>query len=265
MKKILNEGKISKLIPDSGFGGLSGEVHLLEHNCEKYVLRKCPNLKTADKYLRIYSSLKKYEFLPKLLWRDRTKIIFEYIGGRDCKKDDALKVAFDIGKMAGIINNLGNPRKINYDIDEKFLSKLYLLEKKEVLLSEVVRKIEDEYQSLKKKAKPKLCIDINDITFSNFRIFNGKTYLVDIEAIKLCPRGVGIAKGFLKWFKTPLQRKRFLEGYNSISDSNFLTKDYKNFIYLYHLVHNIYFGYQRNTIPKNQINKLERLLNDELE
>lgn len=265
MKKILNNGKISPLIPESGFGGLSKEVHLLDSQGEKYILRKCPNIKTADKYQRIYNSLERYEFLPKLLWRDRTKIIFEYIRGRDCQKSDASSVAFDIGKMAARINDLGNPRKIDYDMDEKFLTKLAFLQKKKVLEPLTAREIQEKYLALKEKAKPKLCMDINDVTPSNFRIYRGKVYMVDIEAIKLCPRGVGIAKGFLKWFQTPLQRKKFIQGYRSVSDPSFLTEDYKNFVYIYHLVHNIYFSYQRNKIPTNQINRLERLLKDELE
>ena len=74
--------------------------------------------------------------------------------------------------------------------------------------------IKNLYISLKKKINPSIKLDANDVYPENFRLRNGKVYLVDIEAIKPLFRGHGIAKSFVRWFKTLEQRKKFKEGYS---------------------------------------------------
>ena len=246
------------IVPEQG-GGLTKEVHLLTHLGQKYILRKCPNLKTADKYEKIYDALEKYGFLPELLWRDRTKMIFEYLPGRDCRIADALRVAKDVGRIAGIINSAKIPFK-QYDFDEKFFDKLNFLRRKHVLDYDKAKEVNELYYELKRKAKPQLSMDANDITDGNFRLSQGKIYFVDIEAIKPVPKGCGIAKAMLKWFKTPTQRERFFKGYNQFGDSSFLTPDYRDFVYLYFIINNIYHRYSRNQIKPHNFERLDKLL-----
>jgi hypothetical protein len=261
MKHILKQGKVAPIKPEQG-GGLTQEVHLVTYDNQRYILRKCPDIKTADKYEKIYEALKGFNFLPELLWRDRTRMIFEYLPGRDCRISDALRVAQEVGTIAGAINSADIPFK-NYDFDEKFFDKLEFLKRKRVLDFGKVEEVQDLYYELKRKAKPELSIDANDITNGNFRLSRGKLYFVDIEAIKPVPKGIGIAKAMLKWFKTPTQRERFFKGYNKYGDSSFLTPDYRDFVYLYFIVGNIYHRYSRNQIKPHNFERLDKLLNGE--
>jgi hypothetical protein len=258
MKHLLKQGKITAIEPEEG-GGLTREVHLLTHLGQKYILRQCPDLKTADKYEKIYYALEKFGFLPELLYRDRTRMIFEYLPGRDCRVSDALRVAQDVGTIAGAINSTRIPFK-QYDFDEKFFDKLEFLKRKRVLDTDKSKEVRDLYYELKRKAKPKLAIDANDITNGNFRISDGQVYFVDIEAIKPVPKGCGIAKAMLKWFRTPTQRERFFKGYNKFGDSSFLTPDYRDFVYLYFIINNIYHRNSRNQLKPHNLERLDRLL-----
>ena len=67
MKKILKEGKKSLLLPDDEGGALSGEVHLIEHENKKYVVRICSDLKKAKYYEDISKKLEKKEDYPCFL------------------------------------------------------------------------------------------------------------------------------------------------------------------------------------------------------
>ena len=82
-------------------------------------------------------------------------------------------------------------------------------------------------------------MDANDVYPENFRLRKEKVYFVDIEAIKPLFRGHGIAKSFIKWFKTNKQREKFKEGYKSAASLNFLTKDYLQFLYLNYFMRSI--------------------------
>ena len=106
MKHILKKGEISELISDSGAGGLTREKRLVSHEGKRYVLRICKDIKTAERYEKIHKKLEKYSFLPKLIGRQRRKILFEYIRGRDCRHKDALKVAYDVGRIVGAVSKL---------------------------------------------------------------------------------------------------------------------------------------------------------------
>jgi len=67
MKKILEKGKKSLLLPDGEGGALSGEVHLIEHENKKYVVRICSDLKKAKYYEDISKKLEKKEDYPCFL------------------------------------------------------------------------------------------------------------------------------------------------------------------------------------------------------
>lgn len=67
MKHILKKGKISLLLPEGQGGGLSGEVHLVEHVDKKYVVRRCSDILIAKEYENISKRFAKYHFLPKFL------------------------------------------------------------------------------------------------------------------------------------------------------------------------------------------------------
>jgi len=239
MKKILREGVIEILNSDSGEGGMSKKVHLLKHNGKGYVLRICKDKKTAIMYSK---NLKKYEkerFLPKLIEISGKKILLEYIEGRDCKKKDALRVAYQVGKIIGTINRTkGKNLKIK-DIDQKFRNSLTKIKNNKVINTKTSKEILQRYYELRKNIKIQISLDCDDIVPSNFRISKGKVYLVDIEMIKENIRSRGIAKAFLRWFGTGKQREKLMKGYNSVNSSLFLTEEYLQLLYLYFLVTNM--------------------------
>src|SRR3989344_2036013 len=264
MKQILKEGEITRLFSDEG-GGDTGEAHLLKYHGEKYALRIAPDIKTSNKYVEIYKGLEKCNIFPKLLYHQGRKIIFEYIGGRDLIKSDVSpKVAYSIGRIAGSISNLKDDELSAYDFTQKFLERLKSLFNKKVISKEDYSKITKLYNQLKKKNKVKPAMDITDPTPDNFRLNKGKVYFIDIEAIKPGPKGIGISKAFLRWFKTKKQRKDFLRGYNSVSNAKYLTKDYLQFIYLYHLISSIFSRLKDGRDPSERISMLNKLLDGKL-
>lgn len=225
MKHILKRSKISKLS-----GGDSEETFLVEYGRDKFVLRVYETIKEADYNSLIHSKLKKYGFLPKLFYQEKNKLLFEYIEGRDCKKSDALKVAEQVGKICARINQL--KIKGSKYAEKNIVSCLQLLKDYRFINEKQKEFLEKKYFELKKKSKPKISMDFDDIYPENFRLRDGKVYLVDFEGFEPKIKGRGIGKGFLRWFRTPAQRKRFKKGYSSVTSSRFLTEDYLQFLYL---------------------------------
>ena len=50
MKHLLEKGNVSLLLPEGEGGGLSEEVHLVQYDTQKYVVRRCETLKKAKIY-----------------------------------------------------------------------------------------------------------------------------------------------------------------------------------------------------------------------
>jgi thiamine kinase-like enzyme len=264
MKHLLKEGEITRLFSDEG-GGDTGEVHLLKHKGKKYVLRIAPDIKTAKKYVEIYSGLEKYKIMPKLLYYMGRNIIFEYIEGRDLTtRDLSPKIAYSVGRITGSISNLRYNLAKNYDVNKKFFDGLKYLLNKKIISKERYNQITNIYNELERKKKVKVAMDITDPTPDNFRLNKGKVYFIDIEAIKPGPKGIGISKAFLRWFKTEKQRRDFLRGYNSVSNGSYITADYLQFIYLYHLITSIYSRVSDGRDPSERILMLNKLLDGKL-
>jgi len=75
----LRKGNLKRLLPDdeeSG-GGLSREVHLLKYDNEKYVLRRCRDLKTAKSYEKLSKDFENWKIFPKFLGRSGKDVLFE--------------------------------------------------------------------------------------------------------------------------------------------------------------------------------------------
>lgn len=229
MKHLLKKGKI---IPLSG--GDSKQTFLIECDNQKYVLRKCPDEKITDYYVNIYKKLKKYDFLPKLYHREGKNLIFEYIEGRDCTKEDADKVSYEVGKICAIINKM-KPLE-HYDMDKKFYDSLKIILKHDIINLEEYNKIGRTYKKLVTEIKPKTMIDANDVYPENFRLRNGKIYFVDIEAIKPRLKGRGIAKAFSRWFRTLKTQNKFWKGYKSVLSNRFWTPKYQKLAEIYFLI-----------------------------
>ena len=257
MRHLLKEGKIIKYVSKEG-GGLSGEVHFIHHKGDRYVVRRCQSLETAQFYEYISKKFEKYGFLPKFLGRYGKDVFYEHIDGRELKKEDSFKVAEQIGRIAAIINKV----KVKGSLDERFSKQLQELvsgrfylsvkekaarkrnrvenEKIEPVFSkseaEVINKI---YVYLKKRTKPLLTLDSNDIHLKNYILSKGKVYFVDIEAIKPRIKGFGIAKAFVKWFKTEKLRDKFRKGYEHISPMKFYNEEYRDFVEMQFLLQRI--------------------------
>lgn len=281
MKIILKEGKIDLLGPTKHGGALSGEVHLIKHNNKKYIVRKCNTLSKAKKYVELTKKFEKYQFLPKLLGRQGKNVLFEFIEGRELDVDESPKVFEQIGRIAACINKV----KIRGRYDSRFFRQLNELvngkfeynpkvlikrgriknwkKPKAFYSKEKAREIRKLYNYLKKKSKPRFVLDSNDITMSNFIMKNKKVYFVDIEAIKPRIKGMGIAKCFLKWAKSPQKQKAFIKGYSKILSAKFLTIYYLDFIYLIFSMQAI--NYNVNVYQKQDYTKYANIVEKLLE
>ena len=270
MKHLLEKGKISILLSDNNNAGWSGEVHLIEYKKEKYVVRRAKTLVKAKYYEKISNQLEKQGFLPKFLCRLGRDALYEYIDGRDLRKKESAAIIKQIGAISAQINKIEFKGSINLrfntQIKETTTGIFKKINKKvRPLLSEeratVIKKL---YNALRKEVNPKITLDANDISPNNFRLRNGKVYFVDVEAIKPRIKGFGIGKAFTKWFKTPQERMEFINGYNSVSSTKFLTERYLDFIFLNFLVQELnytcMFGKKFKPRIKLRKNELESLL-----
>lgn len=268
MKHLLKSGEISKLFSDKGCIGWSGEVHLIKHMGKKYVLRKSQNLKRARFYELASKKLEKYGFLPKFLGRFGKNVIFEYIEGRDLTKNEKPAVIRQLGAISAYVNktniNGSFSSRFRRQIKECISGEFGYIKKMPILSEGQAKKVKSLYQYLKKNINTNLSWDVNDVVPENFRIRDGKVYLVDIESIGTRVKGLGIGKAFIKWFKSFSERKIFLEGYNSASNTGFLTEKYLDFIFLNFLIQELNYTLLYGTKSKPQFklrkNELKLLL-----
>ncbi len=93
-------------------------------------------------------------------------------------KEDALRVAQQVGRICGLINKLKN--EVYYDADSRFFSYIETIKRKKLIDGEKASNIKNLYISLKKKVRPKIKLDTNDVYPENFRLRKRKVYLVDI-------------------------------------------------------------------------------------
>ncbi|MBT4376562.1 hypothetical protein HOD29_04275 [archaeon] len=279
MKEILKKGKTKPIFSDSGEGGLTGETNLLEYKNKKYILRKCETLSKAKYYEHLSNKFEKYGFFPKFLGRFGKNVLFEYIEGRDLKrKGEKTDYIRDIGKILGIINkfsfenrteNLFNKQlkecisgKYEPSLKVKIARKRRNIQSKpiKVLTKTQSKEILKKFNQLKEKLSPKIVYECTDPTPSNFRVRNNKIYLVDIESIKPKYKGLGISKFILEWGKTPLKKKKFIEGYKEKSNLSFFTEEYKKFIDLIFLVQRLNFQIQTGKDYNPTIEKINKFI-----
>ena len=257
MMRILKQAEITRTKL-----GDSGQTFLVKYKDKKFILRRCNNKKEADFYISIYKKLKKYNLLPKVIDRNKENILFEFIEGRNCRMNDGKKVIYQIGKICAYINKIGFRK---FDINKKAFYNLRTLLDKRIINKEKFEEIKEFYNKLKRKIKPKVAIDPNDIYPENFRLRRGKVYFIDIEAIKPRLKGQGIAKAFIRWFKTSKQKEEFKRGYNSVSSIKFLTEDYLRFCYLNFLLQTIGIKLRKGReFNKEDLKTINLLLKDRL-
>ncbi len=255
--KLIHRINHSELHPLEG--GLSGQTFLVEHGKENCVLRKFPDRKTANFHSDVIKRLQRHRIVPKLLGQHHNLLLLEFISGRTCTKDDATQAAFQVGRICGIINRMKLRNK--YDIDVKFFKHLSLIKRRKIITSQEYVKAKKLYLMLKRRLKAKAAMDANDVYPANFRIQNGKIFLVDIEGIKPRLKGRGIAKAFSRWFKKESQRRQFWKGYQKAASSKFWTKDYALLAELYFLVPTISYGADpTRQIKQKDIRALKHLL-----
>lgn len=260
MKEIIKKGNISLLISRKQGGGLSKEVHLLKYSGKKYVLRRCKEVLKAKRYESISKRFAKYGFLPKFLGRFEKDVLFEYIQGRELTGKESLNTLKQIGKIAGYINKV----EVKGNTSERFYNQLKELTKTKYTSNpkKKEKEIKRVYEVLKARVKPVMALDINDCTPDNF-ILNkeSKVYLVDIESIAPRIKGFGFAKAYLKFCPTPEKQKAYLEGYNSVNSTKYLTEEYLDFIYINFFVQRILYDVKYfNKDYKKSLKRFEDIL-----
>jgi len=258
--QILKKGQIKSITLENGIGS-TGEAHLAFLGKEKYLLRICPDEETANKYLGYYKKFKRYGFFPKLLETMGKYMLFEFVNGKRCREHETPETIRQVGRICAIINKAKVPK--NYKRNGSFIQKLEEIKNKKVINCELAQKTLENYALLEAKIKLRLSMDAGDVTCDNFMVDKkGHVYFVDIEAIKPNIKGMGIAKAFSTWFKTPEMQKEFRRGYVSISPMSFYTEDYAKMVTLIFFIQRIRFKSNKGEIDlvKQTIKKLERIL-----
>jgi|TARA_B100000315_G_scaffold47887_1_gene42635 thiamine kinase-like enzyme len=279
MDKLLKRGNIEILIPERAGGGLTGETHLLELDNQKFVLRKCADLEKADFYKKMANKFEKKGFFPKMIDKKGKNVLYEFIKGRDLRgKEERLNNIEEVGKILAIINKEKFKGKFSDPFETqirelktgKYIPSLKVKiarkkrnitsKPKKLLTEKQAKEILNYYKSKKTKLKPEVVYDCGDPTPGNFRLRNGKVYLVDIDSIKPRYKGFGISKFFLEWGKTRNKQEKFVKGYKSKNNLNLLTEEYKDFIDLIFLVQRLNFQAQTGKETKETYEKIISLI-----
>ncbi|MGK0209414.1 MAG: hypothetical protein ACI83O_000691 [Patescibacteria group bacterium] len=287
MRDKIHIDKISPLIPQTG-GGLSMEAHLVISKGQKYIVRLCDSEKKAKLYESISKKLQKEEILPIFIQRQDEKVFYEYLVGRDLNENESPKVFYEIGKICAIINNVKPP--ISHEINNIFNTQL-----KELTTGNYKKYTKEEYNE-KKRRRPnerhdrrrikaiitkkekkkinsinlklinstgaKIAYDAFDVSPANFRLSKGKVYFVDIDAIKLKIRGLGIAKCLYRWTKSKAQKDALLKGYHSKSSNKNISEEYRNLLNLRYLIQALHDKAKLGREYKVQLKSLKDLIND---
>jgi len=279
MNKLLKRGSVKILIPERAGGGLTGETHLLKVDNQKFVLRKCADLDKANFYKKMSDKFEKKEFFPKLIDKKGKNVLYEFIKGRDLRgKKERLDNIEEVGKILAVINK----GKFKGKFSDPFKTQIKELKTgkytpslkvkiarekrnittkpKKLLTESQAKEILGYHKSKKVELRPETVYDCGDPTPGNFRLRNGKVYLVDIDSIKPRYKGFGISKFFLEWGKTKNKQERFIKGYKSKNKIDFLTKEYKNFIDLIFLVQRLNFQAQTGKDTKETYEKIISLI-----
>jgi len=261
MKHALKKGKIEILLPERDGGGLTGEVHTLEYEGQKFLLRRCQSLERAEHYEEMSRRFERYGFLPKYLGRVGRDVFYEFIEGRDLRNTERLDYIREVGRIISLINSHNFEGYYTYQLDI-FLGELetgrynnlgkvaIAREKRDVrfkpgklISSEWRKRVENKLQELRSNKEIKIVYDCTDPTPPNFRVRKGKVYLVDIDSIKPCYKGMGVSKFFNQWGKTRGKREAFRRGYGN-KKMEFYSGEYRDFIDLNFLVKRLWFTYQ---------------------
>ncbi len=81
----------------------------------------------------------------------------------------------------------------------------------------------------------------------------------------MVPKGLGIAKVFIKWLKTPKQRENFIKGHKSIANLDYLNEGYIQYIFLYRLIMSISRHHKLKKITyRRHLRRLNKLLEGKL-
>lgn len=287
LNDLVVNGNLEILRPDGNIGGgLTGEVCLLVYDNKKYVVRMCESEGRAKSYESISRKLSKYKILPKFIGRNDKNVFYEYLEGRDLKRDEVLKFFEQIGFVCGKINNLDGEK--NGDINSNFNKQLIELVSgnyRKFTLDEMKKKrarrpnerydkrkiralfTQEEGKKLKKintnlinKTGATTSLDAFDVSPANFRLSEGKVYFVDIDAIRTRVKGIGVAKCLFGWVKNRKQGQSFLKGYSSALKDDFLTEEYMDLLNLHFLVQSLHDRAKLGRDYKEQYKKLKMLL-----
>ncbi len=261
MEEALSKGCIERIK-----GGESNEVHLLTYADKKYILRKYSNTDDCDWSFYTHNLLKEHGFLPKIIFKKDKNLILEHINGRNCTKNDADDVAYEIGRICGIVNNTGiDEREIKKrsDYEEIFFKYLKNVVKKGVISNKNSISCEEAYKFYRDRIEIITSLDADDVHCDNFMLTGNKIYFVDVDSIKVRIKGRGVTKAFSRWFRKEDQRKKFINGYNTVNSLDFYHGDYRKFCELNFLITSIYYGLESRGKPNEKdMTDLENLIQE---
>lgn len=257
---------------------MSGEAHLLCAGRAKYVLRRCADRSKALSYERLSGKFGRYGFLPSILERSGSDVIYEYIEGRDLVgRWECLANIAAVGRILGILNSHsfhgafhdGASRQLeelssgNYEPSVKVTAarrRRGVTEKPDRILdAREAGGILSCYERLRGMARPTVSYDCSDPTPGNFRLRRGKVYLTDVESILPRYRGYGVWKFFREWGRSASQKGAFMEGYRRVGNPSFLTSEYEAFIELAFLIKKLNFEAQTGKETGNTLARIRKI------
>lgn len=190
---------------------------------QKHKLRVCDSETQAEMVER--NATRFAHFVPKLHARDGRYVLLEFLEGyRQLSFAEMLSRTREIGRMCAEIHKYGDP--VDHDPRRYFLEYLDSLRRQNAITPFIYHEMSAVYDENAGAVEAQVSLDLNDIYEANLMVGPaGTAYYVDEEAIRPAIRGLGIA-GLIRHFDRQQQWFDFLDGYNEVDDSRFLTPAY---------------------------------------
>jgi hypothetical protein len=186
-------------------------------------LRLCGS--EAEAALAERTARKFAHFVPPLHGREGRYLLVEYLEGwRELTMRELLARTAEIGKMCAEVHTYGDPGE--HDPRRFFYDYLDGLRDQSVITPAMYVEISKAHDQSFEIARIQVSLDLNDISAQNVMVGpDGTLRYIDEEAIRHGMKGLGTV-GLLARVERQEQWVAFLDGYNEVADSRFLTPAY---------------------------------------
>ena len=253
---ILKLASIESLKSEYSRSGESFRVKSI--NGKTYKLRYFNDPRRAKE---VEKNIKRLSGFPKCYGREGRYLLLDWIDKR--LKRINLDILYQIGKMIGAAHKL-NIKNKEIKLDDIYHENVKEIKKHNILGKETINKINNIFETSKKKSRIDILLEYRDTHIDNFAIDKrGKVYFIDEDGIDYRVKGSGFRKVLRELVNSKKQEGAFWKGYNEKYNNNYFDANYKHFVYLLEVLKDIGSKYKNGElgIVDKRIKELKMLIN----